>query len=568
MKTSIQLKNIALATLISFSGFVPNAYAMERITVSSTGEEANNESNYPSISVDGNYVAFTSSADNLVPNDNNGSQDVFLKNLLTGEIKRVSVDNNGTEGNCHSYSADVSENGKYVAFISCADNLVENDTNGITNLYGTDVFVYDVEHRIIERVSSSSDGSEMMGYANFYPSISNDGRYVAFSAQAENIHPDDTDSVLDVFVHDRLIRETKLVSIDSDGNANSGSNGRHDYLPDISGDGRHVVFYGYSSLDTTNYVGQAIYTHNIQTGKTKLVGGSGGISSLPSVSKDGTWVAFISTMTDVTNFISEKYNYNQLYLKNTKTGETIPVLTTYDGSPIVGGAVRETSISQDGRYVVFNSYSDKLVENDTNGKIDMFRYDRITGKTIRVSELSDGTEINFNGNGTAMISRQAISSDGSVIVITADSDDFVSNDYNDTWDIFVTHITSASNPSEDSTQCSVISDDEIATSYQTGYDDGINIGQQSGYDNGYQIAYDKAFELGKQFCIDRPESCGIVINKNDAHDEKDDDDKKDKSNNKKEKIEICHKNKKTKHIPTRALQGHLNHGDTLGACKK
>jgi len=432
---------------------------------------ANGESFYPAVSPDGNFVAFISSADNIVPNDNNGSQDAFLKNLLTGEIKRVSISSHGVEGNCHSSNVDVSENGKFVAFVSCADNLVDNDTNGLTNVYGPDVFVHDVDNGVTERVSIASDGTEMMGFANFYPSISNDGRFVSFSAQAENLHPDDHDNVLDVFVHDRMTDETKLVSIDSEGNANNGSNGRHDYLASISGDGNHVVFFGYSHLDKENYVGKAIFIHNIQTGKTRLVGGTGGISSLPSVSKDGSWVAFVSTMKDVMNFTSEKYTFQQLYIKNMNTGEIVTVINPDENNPIYSGATREVSLSEDGLYVVFHSYLDDLVANDTNNKPDMFRFNRITGEIIRISELDDGTEVNFNGYGTGQTTRHAVSADGSVIVFTSDSNDFVSNDGNGTTDVFVNQISTDSGQNNCTTD---YSETDLVSSYNQGYSDGYN----------------------------------------------------------------------------------------------
>jgi len=127
------------------------------------------------------------------------------------------------------------------------------------------------------------------------------------------------------------------------------------------------------------------------------------------------------------------------------------------------------------------------------------------------------------------------------------------------------HEPSCSNFSLKSTNTSSCSIDD-SESYSKGFEYGSIEGQSIGYDNGYQVGYNKAFELGKQFCIDNPESCGIHQEESDEK-EDDTDNNKDESKNISEKIEICHKNKKTKHVPETALQGHLNHGDILGSCK-
>jgi Tol biopolymer transport system component len=169
-----------------------------RVSVSSSGEQGNGESRFPSLSADGRYVAFESLASNLVPSDTNGTPDVFIHDRVTGQMTRVSVSSSGEEGNGNSSEASVSANGRYVAFHSSASNLVPGDTNGTW-----DVFVHDRVTGQTSRVSVSSSGEQ--GNGNSYEAnISPDGRYVAFGSAASNLVPGDTNGTPDVFVHDRV----------------------------------------------------------------------------------------------------------------------------------------------------------------------------------------------------------------------------------------------------------------------------------------------------------------------------------------------------------------------------
>jgi Tol biopolymer transport system component len=213
------------------------------ISVASDGTQGNAESIGPSISADGRYVAFESDASNLVPGDTNdcwygNCSDIFVHDRVTGQTSRVSVASDGTQGEDGSYQPAISADGRYVAFLSYAYNLVPGDTN-----YVPDIFVHDRETGQTSLVSIASDGMQ----GNYYPNspvISGDGRYVAFESNASNLVPGDTDlnclldtSCADVFVHDRVTGQTSAVSIPSGGSAPVG--GRH---PSISADGRYVAF--------------------------------------------------------------------------------------------------------------------------------------------------------------------------------------------------------------------------------------------------------------------------------------------------------------------------------------
>jgi Tol biopolymer transport system component len=141
-------------------------------------------------------VAFVSDATNLVANDTNGSTDVFVHDRQTGTTTRVSVDSAGVEGNGISNFPSISSDGRYVALESDADNLVADDNNG-----SADVFVHDLQTGTATRVSVDSAGVEGNGNSNA-PSISADGRSVAFESDADNLVAGDTNTAPDIFVDD------------------------------------------------------------------------------------------------------------------------------------------------------------------------------------------------------------------------------------------------------------------------------------------------------------------------------------------------------------------------------
>jgi Tol biopolymer transport system component len=164
------------------------------VSIAGDGTQGNGMSLLPSISADGWCVAFTSWASNLVPGDSNGHADVFVHDRLTGITTRVSIASDGTQGNGDSTGPSSSADGRFVAFSSWASNLVPGDTNE-----KGDVFVHDQQRRVTTRVSVASDG--MQGNdASSMPSISADGRCVAFASTATNLVPDDTNGCYDVFV--------------------------------------------------------------------------------------------------------------------------------------------------------------------------------------------------------------------------------------------------------------------------------------------------------------------------------------------------------------------------------
>jgi hypothetical protein len=204
----------------------------ERISTAPGEVLANNGSYTPDISADGRYVVFRSAANNLVAGDTNGKSDIFLYDRQLGVMERVSVDSSGVQANEGSYSPSISKDGRYVAFQSAANNLVSDDTNGVD-----DIFVHDRQTGVTRRVSVDSSGVGANARSDS-PSLSGNGRYVGFMSDASNLVSNDTNNMLDIFVHDHLTGVTQRVSVDSvDGQAN-GSSGS----PSISEDGQFVAF--------------------------------------------------------------------------------------------------------------------------------------------------------------------------------------------------------------------------------------------------------------------------------------------------------------------------------------
>jgi Tol biopolymer transport system component len=208
-----------------------------RVSVDSAGNQGNGNSNSASISADGRFVAFTSGASNIVPGDTNNRNDIFVRDTITNTTTNVSVDSAGNQGNNGSFTPSISADGWFVAFISSASNIVPGDTNN-----RNDIFVRDRLTNTTTNVSVDSAGNQGNS-ASASPSISADGRFVAFASSAFNLVPGDTNSTGDIFVRDTLTNTTTRVSVDSannQGNSDSTS-------PSISANGRFVAFGSNSS---------------------------------------------------------------------------------------------------------------------------------------------------------------------------------------------------------------------------------------------------------------------------------------------------------------------------------
>jgi pimeloyl-ACP methyl ester carboxylesterase len=338
-----------------------------RVSLSSSGMQANSSSYYPSISADGRYVAFYSGANNLVSGDTNGFVDIFVRDTVANSTTRVSVSSSGMQANNSSNNPSISADGRYVAFGSYASNLASGDTNR-----QPDIFVRDTVANSTTRVSVSSSGAQGNS-GSFDASISTDGRYVAFSSDASNLVSGDTNGFEDVFVRDSVANTTTLLSLSSSGAQGNNRSGQN--APSISGDGRYVAFSSSASNlvsgDTNN--GGDIFVRDSVANTTTLVSlsssGAQGSGGSPSISADGRYVAFVSS---ASNLVSGDTNGTQdIFVRDTIANTTTLVSVSSSGAQGNGTSYYH-SISGDGRYVAFTSYASNLVSGDTNGFDDVF----------------------------------------------------------------------------------------------------------------------------------------------------------------------------------------------------
>ncbi|CAA0111745.1 Uncharacterised protein [Halioglobus japonicus] len=382
-------------------------------SVSSAGVLSNGDSESMSLSGDGRYVAFDSTASNLVPGDTNASVDIFVRDLLEGVTTRVSLTSAGGQANSHSSNPAISADGRFVAFQSKATNLVANITNN-----DTDIFVHDRITGTTTRVSVDSAGNEGNSYS-FLPSISTNGRYVAFESEASNLVAGDTNNRRDVFVHDRSTGITTRVSVGIP-NIYSVSGGNNSQ---ISANGRYVVF-GQS--------GTGVFVHDRNSGTTTRasVDSAGNPSGgwRPSISADGRYVAFQSSAGDLVP--GDTNSYTDVFLHDRSTGKTTRASVSSTGAQSNENS-EWSAISGDGRYVVFGSWASNLVANDTNGDFDIFVHDRTTATTLRSSLGAYGAQADRSSD------EVAVSGDGRYVAFASWASNLAAGDDNEDRDVFV-----------------------------------------------------------------------------------------------------------------------------------
>lgn len=262
--------------------------------------------------------------------------------------------------------------------------------------------------------------------------LSLDGRYLAFASLASNLVPDDTNNLVDVFVRDRWTGEVSRVSVASDGTQAN----YHCDQPAISADGRYVTFAsGASNLvpGDTNFQ-MDIFVHDRQTGETSRVSvASNGtqanfLATRPAISGDGRYVVFESLASTLVP--DDTNGAVDVFMHDRLTGETRRVSVASDGTPGDGGS-GYADISIDGRYVVFASDARNLVDGDGNARKDIFVHDGKTGTTSRVTVGYDGSESNNNSI------TPAISGNGRYVAFSSDAYNLVAGDINGVSDIFV-----------------------------------------------------------------------------------------------------------------------------------
>jgi Tol biopolymer transport system component len=404
---------------------------IERVSVSETGVEGDGPSarfgGDVAISAAGRYVLFGSEATNLVPGGTDGSRNLFLADSSTNSLELISVALDGTPGGQSGFGQ-VNADGRYVVFQSCAPNLVFGDTN-----HTCDVFVRDRLFGTTEVVSLSGTGALANDGSAVGTSISDDGRFAAFTSRASNLVPGDTNGAYDVFLRDRQTGTTIRVSeAIGGGDANGVSQD-----PFVSADGRFVSYESAATNLVTGDTNSAsdVFRYEVATGTTSRVSVSGigdeagGTSGAPSLSGDGGFVAFFSA---ASNLVPADTAFDDVFVRDNTTGvvERVSVSAGGGQANANSGPSLTNGLSVDGRFAVFQSVASNLVAGDTNGRTDVFVRDRLTGATTRVNVPGSGVEADADSFNTA------ISGDGGVVAFASEASNLVPGDTNGTTDVF------------------------------------------------------------------------------------------------------------------------------------
>jgi Ca2+-binding RTX toxin-like protein len=379
------------------------------------------------ITSDGQKIVFGSSATDLVSGDTNGQGDIFVKDIGTGEIQRISISSDGTQGTGISHDAVISADGRYVAFHTDALNLEGTYTTA------GHVYLYDMNSDTLKLISKDSANAEGDGYSNGMV-ISDDSKFVAFYSASSNLVASDTNGADDIFLYDidadSLTRvSTSSLGVQADGASNGGM--------DISSDGGLVVF----SSAATNLIGSDgngqndIFIKKIDDGSvsrlsvaTGNVEATGGGSHNPDITADGKYVVFDSAATDMV--AGDTNTNNDIFRHEISTGTTIRVNTTSAAGEATGGDSWRPTISDDGDFVVFESSATNLVSGVSTGTHVYIK--QISTDKIEVLDVPAAGTI---GSGNAY--QAHISGDGKNILFQSDSTDLVPSDGNGVQDIFM-----------------------------------------------------------------------------------------------------------------------------------
>jgi RHS repeat-associated protein len=417
------------------------------LSVNAAGTASGDNSSFnPKISADGRYVLFQSEAGNLTSQTiitGGGHPDIFLRDLQTGATTLISIGMTAaTGGNAGSHNANISADGRYVVFESGASNLVADDTNG-----RTDIFLRDLVAGTTTLISRKLNDTVGGNGHSVDPRISDDGRFIAFTSFADDLVANDGTNVEDVYVYDRQTGTTELITVDSDevnqSNAhNALSSGRA-----FSADGRYVLFETNASNLFPNTSGPNVYLRDRQLGTTTVVSiaatglaGAGGAAG--SMTPDGRYVAFVSGATSLVTGVTDTNGAGDVFLRDMQTGITRLVSSNSAGTgtgdrwsgtaqypfDFVNGA---PELSDDGRFVAFASEASNLVAgisdgNDSRTEVfgtrrrDVFVRDMQLNSTIAVSLNRTGAATGENGSYTP-----AMSADGKIVAFESHASDLL-----------------------------------------------------------------------------------------------------------------------------------------------
>jgi Tol biopolymer transport system component len=382
---------------------------IRRVTVDVAGDDANGRSSDPSISGSGSHLAFASAASDLVPQDTNGFDDIFLRDLVNQQTALVSVNRFGESPNDLSITPVADSAGRNVAFLSWASDLVEGDDNGLA-----DTFVRDMATGRTVLVGPDSP-ADTFDDEEHGPSISGTGRYVAFVSFSPLVPPDEGED-LDVFVHDRREGDTVRASVALDGGDTNGDS----ESPSISADGRLLAFVSVASNLVAGdgnglrdlFVRDLVDGTTVRASVSEDGGDPNGATLIrPALSADGRHVVFATLASNLVG--GDANGFKDAYVRHLVPGTTTRVSVDMDGQDPDGESL-SVSISQTGRYVAFRSFASDLVVGDTNGLADIYLRDLVARTTTRMSIGFDGSEpddhawnpsIDYAGRSVSFVSK-------------------------------------------------------------------------------------------------------------------------------------------------------------------
>jgi len=402
-----------------------------RASISTAGLESDGASAAPALSADGRFVVFVSAATNLTSDPVEGVADIFLRDRSLGATELVSIDIGGGGGNGPSSAPSISADGRYVAFQSKSSNLVADVDDNGVD----DIFVRDRVLATTTRVSRTAAVALANGACRS-PAISADGSAVAFESDATNLDLMlDGNNVADIFVKDLATGDIERVSIDTVGNTSNGPSS----FPEMSGDGRYVAFESTAAnLVSNDGNGVAdVFLFDRQIDRTERISvdvdrlDPDGASSRPVVSSDGRFVAYDSEATDLTT-VTDTNSKSDVFVHDRVT-HLNSLVSRHTSGALGSDRSLRASISADGRFVAFRSEATNLVDGDTNNVSDVFVRDRTTGTTVRISVKTFGTQVN---DPTGAVDP-TLSADGRTAAFVSAAQDLVDNDTNGAPDVFV-----------------------------------------------------------------------------------------------------------------------------------
>jgi hypothetical protein len=365
--------------------------------------DGNSNSNFPSISADGRYVAFVSSASDLVANDTNGgTSDVFVRDLQANAITLVSqaTGTSGVGGNRPSSFAVISGNGQFVVFESDADGLAPNDTNTTHDLFIRDLQANTTElvtADVTNQFSANAGGSRLTEQP-----ISFDGRYVVFTSSATNLVSQSTANQTNAFIRDTQMDSTRLLSIHRNGT--SGTNG---FNPIITPNGQFAAFVSLvdtlasNVLDSNGRSDVYLSTITPTTITNRLVsvnsaGTNGGNNNVVTdqtvthrtvqISPDGRFVAFTGAATNLDASVTDANNANDVFLRDMQLNVMRTISVAAGGATTGNGAADTPVVSDDGTFVAYASLASNARPNDSNRQQDVYQRDLAAASTELVSE--------------------------------------------------------------------------------------------------------------------------------------------------------------------------------------